>query len=421
MRTLRVAVPLLIALALVTPALITSLALNFEQLTLLRSWSPRTFAQIPQCPAPPASPYDVSALNMWLQRQPAYQRIWLLQGRFEWLNGDCESAAASWQQAALLTRDDTVAQLLSSLARYAAGDSTSWDASLAPAQAQAYAVRMGKLSQDNQDHDGAIRWYERAHSALPRRLTAELLADLYQRAGQPGLARQAWERLAAALTTSDTLHWWSLGKAEEMTGNWQSAAAAYAQGLDVTEDKYELLMQLGYVQEHLDPAQSAVFYRQAMNERPESIWPRLGLGHIAMNRGKFAEAQDWYTQALDIAPNDVNPHYYLGVLAFTQDDCTSTATHLKDALTRLPDHSPSLFLLAQCSHRAGNLERARSLLAAAIQSHSGPSAAWAIELGDWYLESNLATEARAQYEQALAMEPDNADARARLTALQAQD
>lgn len=358
---------------------------------------------------------------MLLQRRPDDQRIWLLQGRFEWLNGDCQNAAATWQQAAILNPDDTVAQLLSSLARFTTGESSNWDASLTPLQAQAYAVRMGKLSQDNQDHDGAIRWYERAHSAVAERQTAEWLADLYQQSGQPARARQAWEKLAAALTTSDALHWWSLGKAEEATGHWQAAANAYAQGLDVAADRYELLMQLGRVQEYLDPAQSIAFYRQAMNERPESIWPRLGLGHIAMSWGEFAEAQDWYSQALQLAPNDVNPHYYLGILAFTQDDCTSAVTHLSDALTRLPDHSPSLFLLAQCSHRAGNLERARSLLAAAILAHPAPPATWAIELGDWYLESNLATEARARYEEALAIEPDNADAQARLKALRTED
>lgn len=92
---------------------------------------------------------------------------------------------------------------------------------------------------------------------------------------------------------------------------------------------------------------------------------------------------------------------------------------LKQSVNYIPDHSDAWFLLATCQQRNPNQKWQRDAMESLQRSISAnPNHVEAIlTLGDLYRNAGLSARARACYEDVLAIEPDNGEAKLRLKSL----
>jgi len=354
------------------PRLLAAGANNLAARALLPEWrAVQQEVALPRCETrvgtSAAEPY-LALARRW---DPASQRARLNGGRAAWLAGDCATAWASWEQALAADPSDQIAALW---LLWASGA----DAGSLPGRFPAVALsRYADLAarRAGTTRQGAATWYELSLALAPGREAADGLAGLYLQAGEKERALAVWQRLAEALPEGDAEHWWALGQAAELEGNWEHAARAYGQGAEVSAAPYELWMrQAGMFRRLGRASEQEAAYHHAILTCPDCLAPYLNLGHLWSQHGQYEGALDWYVEAGRIAPRDARPPYHR----------------------------------AQMLHRAGESVLAIEALAQAIALHRGQPWQWAVQLGDWRLELGDTEGALATYHQALEWKPGTA-------------
>lgn len=121
----------------------------------------------------------------------------------------------------------------------------------------------------------------------------------------------------------------------------------------------EALYNLGIAYSELGRYEDAVMrLKKAVENDPShsNAWVGIGFAYIRLNRVK--DAIDALNKAINLNPANGYAHRNLGALLSMQDDYKAALLHLREAVHQLPDDPQSLYGLANCLEKLGELAEA---------------------------------------------------------------
>ncbi len=344
---------------------------------------------------------------------PRDGRVRLSAGRVAWLLGDCDTALDEWSS---MQSGDMIARLEHADALHALGNREQAVAMYREIPGITdYLDLRGDAAEASQDMKAAVFWYELGMEVSPTLASAQDLAALYVQSEQREAAAMVWRRLSDGTPQADPIHWWAKGRSAELAEDWVTAASAYEQGAEQSEDPCEFLERQEAALEQLDQFAAAESVSlEALDACPERLWPYLRLGNLRRWQADHTGASQWYTQAEMLWPEHFAPKFYLGLIRFEQEDYTQAETYLRHALALNPEHSWSMYHLAWCLHETERKEDAVKALSRAIELDAEEPWRWAMLLGDWQMELGHGEEALTSYRQALSWHPGDESIEARI-------
>jgi tetratricopeptide (TPR) repeat protein len=174
--------------------------------------------------------------------------------------------------------------------------------------------------------------------------------------------------------------------------------------------------------------------RPMVQEFPDDYLPHLELGKTLGKLGQFEEAEAYLRRAVQLAPDKIQVHYFLGLVLFMKAEVREpdpsspqakglyqeAAEQIRQAVTLKPDYGVALTYLGRALQRLGRPDEALGCLREGVRcSPEYPELHW--HLGEALAECGAAAEARHHLEQSLLLAPPDAAwapaARRRLEAL----
>ncbi|HEV2293505.1 MAG TPA: tetratricopeptide repeat protein [Tepidisphaeraceae bacterium] len=110
---------------------------------------------------------------------------------------------------------------------------------------------------------------------------------------------------------------------------------------------------------------SGSIYRTTLDTNRDSLIAHRGLGQIAMSSGRFADAEQHFTSALRVRPDDTVANFHLGNLYLATNRPTQAVPHLQIAAAA-HDEPWVVTNYANALARSGNLAGARTALESAL-------------------------------------------------------
>ncbi len=214
----------------------------------------------------------------------------------------------------------------------------------------------------------------------------------------------------------------------------EAAAAAYRNALRLAPGDFRWSYHLGILYQATgELGEAARLLQAALAERPDHLPARLRLAEIRSDQGELAAARGELERALEIDPDCALAHFFLGNVAAAEGDPAEAARRYERALELQPRASAVHAPLAVAYRALGEADRANAQLelrgGQAVRLHDP----LALALGDLHagavgrirrgaraqIEGDLRS-ARAEYEKAVAADPENPEARQSLGAVLAQ-
>lgn len=194
--------------------------------------------------------------------------------------------------------------------------------------------------------------------------------------------------------------------------------------------------------------------RKAVEVAPQSPVGYIHLGNLRLEQKKYADANNFYEQALtndsnasdalvgiaradseqkkwddaivriqaQIAkvPNNGSYHYLLGVVLSDKKDYAGAETAIKKSLELDKNNSDALLKLGQVQIAAGNTDQAIATYQQSLQNNPTDSRFYVL-LGEMYESKQQFPQAKQMYQKALQIQPDNAVAKNNLAYLMLQE
>jgi len=181
---------------------------------------------------------------------------------------------------------------------------------------------------------------------------------------------------------------------------------------------------LGYLgQTRGDFPAAAAAFRRLLARRPDDGPALLRLGQVELARGELGAAREALEGALAHEPLRAAAHFELAGLAQARGDLAAAAAHFEAALALAPEATRVYRPLAVVYRRLGRMDAARAALARQgpvpvpfpdprIETLAGLSAGASVHLihASLAMEQGRTPEALAEYREAVARAPDNAEA-----------
>jgi len=158
------------------------------------------------------------------------------------------------------------------------------------------------------------------------------------------------------------------------------------------------------------------FFLQSLNDDPEAPDILYNLASCYHRLRQYKEADFYYRRCLTNDPMFAKGYRGLAALLIEQDQEDKAFGLLEQWAAKHPDVAMPRIELAWLHRHAGDLQRARQLLDEAQQIDPNNTVVLT-ELADINYALGLRPEARALYQQSLALNPDQPEARARLSSL----
>lgn len=310
---------------------------------------------------------------------------------------------------------------------------------LAPRRIEAY-LRLGHLFRAQKDYAKAMSWYREAAKVAPNRYEPllfqgivardqrrfqealgyleqalalrpalpvvwyhkSLVLDALERRGEALRAleqaialrsdppetwiaqRDRWQRYPRKEVDPD--YWWAQGQSQEQAGEWEIAAALYRYGAARAQppDDYRLRIREALMWRRLQQEDRATsIYEELIVRYPTQIGAYLGLGDLARSQGRLEEASSWYRRAAQVAPERLEPLFYLGVTAYAAQEYERALEYLEEALALNARHAWSWYYKAITLDALGRRSEAIEALEQAIALHGSPPDAWQQRLQQW--------------------------------------
>ncbi len=257
--------------------------------------------------------------------------------------------------------------------------------------------------------------YEAKVAAIDREYNALRDLNVAKVLGWAGKLEEAEAPLLRAAEVLDTadLHL-NLGILYQRTGRPEQALAELGRGVALDPDRPEGRFNLGVTLGRLGRAEEGVAeLRRAVELRPGYPEAWYNLGVLLRERGDLDEAVDAFRRALEIDPDAPAVHAALAVAYGRLGRAGEAAAALAEADRLDPGRAAAaragLALgLALDLARDGRLDEAERELAALVETH--PSAETWYNLGLVRARRGRPAEARAAYEEAIALDPSHAPA-----------
>ena len=220
------------------------------------------------------------------------------------------------------------------------------------------AYRLSRLLFDEgQDFDGAIYMERAARIATQDSQLWEMTATVWGQLGEAERASDAWGRVAK-LRDDDAEAWHAYGVAQREAGQLREAACSLERAIRLDpvcdEAKLELAhvqLERGYVEEALG------HYRAIILDQPSRIEALHGAASASFEQGDVGWAEEYARRAMDLAPDQAESHFNLGLVLRELGRLDEAITSLTRAaeIEEIPDH---LIALATALVAAGRIEEA---------------------------------------------------------------
>jgi len=301
---------------------------------------------------------------------------------------------------------------------------------------------LGKLDQQEDRFDDAIRHFEIARSLSPEYLAAAVnLGNIYLQLNRLDDASENF-KTALALDENNAAAQYGLGQVALSKRNYAEAAAYFEKALarapDANRIHYSLAMAYRGLRDdekaklHLalqgpvgvrtaDPlidglqeliagervhlirgrlalgaqryAEAAAEFRKAVAAKPDSLSARLNLGAALTQTGEPGEAMTQFQEALRLDPTNTIAHYNLAVLLAGENNHEQAIAHLQSVFSVEPNDLGARFLLAQELVKSNRPEEALAEFTRIVQADPDNEEA--------LLEQVKLLQQKRQYKQAL--------------------
>lgn len=225
------------------------------------------------------------------------------------------------------------------------------------------AYAQAKQALNDQDAEKAIDILTRiTGKGEATRETYLLLADAYIEAGS-GLAAEAATLRARDLGADFSVTVVPFAKSKLIQG-FPAQALESLQGVPLDgKDRIAGLIIMAdshFTLKENDKAET--LYQEASRAAPQDFQPFLGLARIAMQKGKFVEAQDWAIKAKNQAPESTMVHYTLGLINKYQGNPQGGRPNFQRAVDLFKANLFARLEIANLDINAGDLEAAERQL-----------------------------------------------------------
>ncbi len=227
----------------------------------------------------------------------------------------------------------------------------------------------------------AITAYERAIDIKPRPMYYNNLGDVYDAVGRTEEAIIAYEQ---AIELDPTYAWpyHNLGQLFAERGEYEAALDYYQQAINHHQSDKDRAVSwddfgdANAVLGNYEEAISAYQWAGVLNPRYAPPW--YGLGNVYATLERYGEAANAYQRTLLLDPDNAQAHYNLAVMYTRQNDYYRAVAQYRDAIKHHPD------------------------VAVQVLAWNG--------LGDSYVALSQHLDAIQSYQQAIALDPNQADA-----------
>lgn len=234
-----------------------------------------------------------------------------------------------------------------------------------------------------------------AHNVYAEVLTVRInQVNIFRKPGMAGRMRKAWERAVELepehLDAHRSLMQYYL-QAPAIAGGSREKALAQAERIGEIDRAAGFRALAGYWMAQDDSEKALDQYRQAVTEFPDDIGIRLEYGFMCQRREDWACAHREFTHATELESDEATmaAHYQVGRTAVMSGQNLDAGVA---SLERYLSHAPG---------------------------DGQPPLAWAhTRLGQVYLHMDRTDDARAQFEAALALEPDHEEAKKQLAEIE---
>lgn len=266
---------------------------------------------------------DLGLFESLLDGKTLIRNYELAIGRYEWLQGDCNSAKQVWVRASDSGFESVLLFYLGWMAENG-GDHQGAVAYWKSAQAGSYFVRKAESFRKTGDMVAVKRQLLLASEIDPSSYEMwKGLGEVYAWFGEMDKSAEAWHQGMQTVPVSSPNYWWARASAAQRQGNVDEALRAFEYGANIfggdwsrrfLESAAEMLQGEGDLEE------ARQMYLRVIRVAPHWIYPYLYIAQIENSLGHPGLAGEWYAKAVDIDPTNAEACDYLRALSERIDD-----------------------------------------------------------------------------------------------------
>lgn len=281
--------------------------------------------------------------------------------------------------------------------------------------------------------DTAIQLFVTTTKADPKFALAfaalgEAYWDKYQQDGDPKWVELASASCGRAAELNDRLPavYVTLGRIHDGTGQHNLALQEFERALELDHRDAEALLGLADAYSSAGRNQEAEdTYKRAAAMRPESWDGRHRLGAFYYQQGRFSDAASQFRRVVELVPDHASAHTSLGTALLSLGQQADAEAEFKKALALAPDY-PALANLGFMYYRQKRFAESATMTEKALSLNDKDYRLWnnlaiAYEwLGQPEKAMNARSRERARLEQIVALKSEDAEVRANLAVVYAQ-
>jgi tetratricopeptide (TPR) repeat protein len=281
--------------------------------------------------------------------------------------------------------------------------------------------------------DAAIGLFETTTKADPKFALAfaalgEAYWDKYQQDGDPKWVELASASCGRAAELNDRLPavYVTLGRIHDGTGQHNLALQEFERALELDHRDADALLGLADAYSSAGRTQEAEeTYKRAAAMRPESWDGHYRLGAFYYQRGRFSDAATQFRRVVELVPDHVSAHTSLGTTLLSLGQQTDAEAEFKKALALAPDY-PALANLGFMYYRQKRFAESATMTEKALSVNDKDYRLWnnLVIAYEWLDQPEKAMNARsrerARLEQIVALKSEDAQVRANLGVVYAQ-
>jgi len=167
------------------------------------------------------------------------ERALLGAGRIEWLRGNCQAAAALFDEAVIQRPNDVMATFFWANSLLAQGEIIRAMDFYKEIDSSGAFFAVGQEIAYTQGRDAALKWYELSVAIEPTRKNVEALSSTYLNVKLDSKrALEAWEQLKNSSSQYTVDYWYASAQIAEITGNDSQAVLHYESAILLSQDAY---------------------------------------------------------------------------------------------------------------------------------------------------------------------------------------
>jgi len=240
----------------------------------------------------------------------------------------------------------------------------------------------------------------------------------------PADAKRIWERVAGATGIDQPAHWRAVGEMALLDRDWIAAKRAFAQGIALSTDPYDLYLALARAQIGMEDWDGAILsYEKVVTLYPKrDVQPYLQAAEVEIQRGNYAGFANWCYRARRAFPESRVIDKTQGIVAWQLGKWEEAERLLLSAYEKGPSDPYPLYYLALTKQAQGELLAAARYMERAIMvySYGIPPCDWIGIAGDLYRQAHAFNKARSMYQQGLAYCPEQKSFADRLYSIESE-